>query len=691
MELRAIWSTILRRKWIIIQAFLFISLSAIIGSYLLTPAYETTAKILIKSSDPESYLLSNIGLDSKGSSKDALAMKIEDHIELVTSRPVMEKVISRLQLTNRAGDLIMPDKFRSYTWIMYEMFPRPSVEVDIVEQEDMDTESSNQIEITARATDPDEAAMIANTVAEEYIAENLRMKKEDYKTVRNLIEKQIGEVKAKYIKILENIKKFQIDEKTINLESETNESVSRMFDLMKEKEDNIIKIAEVRAEIGKLQYQLNQQNEMKVSSSSINENTSIEQLRRNIIEFQLQLEEELVEKKQAHPDVVILNRKLKEAKKELRKEIDLMKVFSTDLQSAERELAALEAHRISLDEEIDRYMVEFYAIPEKVFGDTQLKLDYQTNYNVYSSLLDYLHKTGVTESVISPDVVLVEAATPPDIDEPYSPDMVMDSILGVSLGLMFGFLLGFLVEYMDDTVKGVKDVKEHGLAMLGSVPRIKRKRSALIVAPSPKDNLVEFYRTIRNSIKFSSQDRPLKSFLVTSSVNGEGRSSVVFNLGIAIAREGKRVLIVDTDFHNPMLDQLTGVSSQDGITNILAEKALSDDVIKKIENIEGLSLLTAGSPPSDPCRMIESEKMRHLISDLTKQYEIVILDSPPLLVSNDAISLGRYVDASLFVLESGRISHSSLSRIIEHLKSSYIQLTGVIVNKFAIKRRGELL
>jgi polysaccharide biosynthesis transport protein len=690
MELKAIWNTILRRKWIIIQAFLVILLSAIIGSYLLTPSYKATSKILIKRSEPESYILSNIGFKTVDLPSVA-SMKIEDHIELVVARPVLERVISKLQLNDRKGNKLKTDDFRNYTMFIYELFPRPCFEVEVLDNDELDTVTSNQIKITARSTSPEEATVIANTLAEEYIVANLRMKKDDYKTARNYIEKQIDAVKAKYINALENIKNLQIKTKTVDIDTEKQEAVSKVYQMMDEEKNAVISISEAIARIKELQKQLDKQNEEKISNEINSENSYLAGLRTTIMNLEQQLSKELSEKTSAHPDVIALNNQLKKAKGDLKKEIDNTNDASTEKQKLERDIVASVAHRKSLVEEVAKYMAKISTIPQKGFDFAELTLNYTVNQQIYNSMLNNLNELIAAEDVISPDIKLVESAAVQDINKPYSPNTALTYIVGIFLASIFGFGLGFLIDYLDDTLKGVEEVKEHGLKVLGFIPKIKRQKNDLILSRNPKNQLLEFYRLIRNNIKFSSVDRPLKSLLIISAVKGEGRSVVVINLGKTFANEGKKVLIVDSDFRNPMIDKIIGVSMPDGITNILTENAIPQDVIKKIENIDGLSLLSAGSPPPDPGQMIESDRMRQLISDLSRQYDIVILDSSPLLLSNDAILLAQYVDASILVLESGRISHNSFSRTIEHLKNANIQIAGVIVNKAVERRRGRLL
>jgi capsular exopolysaccharide synthesis family protein len=685
MEFKAIWSIILRRKWIIIQAFLVISLTTIAASYLLTPIYQTTAKVLNEKSVSESYLLSNIGLQNKNMRTSADAEKeAENNLAVATSKPVLEKVISKLQLTDSNGDLMKPDDLLEYTFVKDDIFPKPYVEVNIVED-------SNLIEIVSESTDPEEAAMIANTLAKEYIEESIRRKREEYRTAKNNIEKQIESIRTNYLSVLENIKNFQLEENTVNIEQETNRAIENMFTLLKAKEDNIINISEVQAKIKTLKEQLDKQDETRVASSSISENKYIEELKKTIIENELKLEEALAEKTEEHADVMIINQKLKKARAELKKEIGLLGTFSTEIQRLERELAALQAHRLSLDAAIEKFKTQLYAIPTKAFSNAQLKLDYEVTQELYSSMLEYLYQIVVAEAVIFSDIRLVEAALVPDIDDVEFPKIVLNSILGILLGGMFGLGLGFLVDYMDDTVKGVGDVRKQGLTILGSVPKVKEKTKALISGRDSTDRVSEFHRMIRNNLKYSCLDKPVRSLLITSATNGEGRSTVVVNLGVTFAREGKRVLIVDADFRNPALNELTNIPNLVGLSNVLTGEVSLNAVIKDVPGVEGMSFLPSGSLPSDPSRMVESEKMSQLLAELARQYDLILLDSSPILVSNDAVSLAKNTDATILVVESGKISRRSFSRTIEHLKSSNVPLIGAIINKFPVSRRGELL
>jgi len=344
-------------------------------------------------------------------------------------------------------------------------------------------------------------------------------------------------------------------------------------------------------------------------------------------------------------------------------------------------------HLVGVNADIEKYTSMLYAIPKKAAIQTRMKTRLTASQELYAALLEYLSEVGVAEAMTLSDIRLVEPAVVPDIEEPESPEKVLIGIMGIFLGLMFGFGLAFLVDYLDDTIKTPEEAKEHGLSLLGIVPKFKKKDNPIISHKDPKDPICESYRSIRNSLKFASLDKPLKRLLITSSSENEGKSTTAGNLAVSFAAEGKKVLLMDTDLRRPTIHELFGVSNLIGITTILAEEAKPGEAIKETD-IEGLSMLTSGPVPPDPGLMIESTKMKELIKNLAEQYDIIILDSPPILLTNDAVMIAGYVDGSIMIMESGKTSMRAFSQARELLKQANIEPIGVILNKVRIERSG---
>ena len=212
------------------------------------------------------------------------------------------------------------------------------------------------------------------------------------------------------------------------MELETKDAISRMSDMMTEKQETIIEISEIQATINELQKQLDEQNEHNVLE--ITSNNYLTELRNNIIEYQMQLEEALVEKKRDHPDVKILEQKLAKAKAELNREVLLSKKYSTELLKQKRNLAALKSHMITLNKEIDNKMADFSLIPDKNFINAQLQADVDVNKELYQSMLESLYQIRVAQSTVFSDLRIIEEATVKDIEDIESPSILLNSIAG---------------------------------------------------------------------------------------------------------------------------------------------------------------------------------------------------------------------------------------------------------------------
>jgi capsular exopolysaccharide synthesis family protein len=267
-----------------------------------------------------------------------------------------------------------------------------------------------------------------------------------------------------------------------------------------------------------------------------------------------------------------------------------------------------------------------------------------------------------------------------------SPNRLLNGILGLILGLVFGVALAFIVEYVDDSVRTTDDVKEFKpVALIGAVPRFKEK-IPLISGRDPNDPLYESYRKIRNYLKFV-DEKPLGSLLITCAGPGEGKSTTVVNLGISVAREGKRVVIVDSDLRRPVIHTYLDLSNEVGLSDLLQGTAPMDQTIQPTP-IHGLSAITSGSHPPDPGGLIESDPMRRLMGELRDRFDLVIMDSAPLLVKSDALILARYVDGTIVVVESGRTPRHAIYEMMEILAGANVQPVGFVLNKLPIERGG---
>lgn len=240
-----------------------------------------------------------------------------------------------------------------------------------------------------------------------------------------------------------------------------------------------------------------------------------------------------------------------------------------------------------------------------------------------------------------------------------------------------------MLEYLDDTVKLPEDVEVlTGLSTLGTLQQLKIRKptDALVVELDPRSPAAEAYRQIRTNIQFTSVDKPLNTFLITSANMSEGKTTVAVNMAVAFAQMGKKVLLVDTDMRRPMLHTLLKVNDENGLSNMIVRGRESDQYIRSTM-IPNLRVMTAGRLPPNPAELLGSERMRVVMAWLKQQADYVIFDSPPVLAVTDSVIMSRRVDTTLFVTSMGQTRMHDLETAVSKLQAVDSPIAGVIINK----------
>ncbi|MEG1311467.1 MAG: CpsD/CapB family tyrosine-protein kinase [Romboutsia sp.] len=203
----------------------------------------------------------------------------------------------------------------------------------------------------------------------------------------------------------------------------------------------------------------------------------------------------------------------------------------------------------------------------------------------------------------------------------------------------------------------------------------------------PKSISAEAYNSIRTSIKYSSIDKPIKTIVVTSSVPGEGKSTVAGNIAISLSKNGSRVLIIDCDLRRPTLHRKFKISNQKGLTDYLIDKC---DIEKVTQSYSSkLFIITAGSIPTNPSEIIGSKTMELFIEDIYINYDYIILDTPPLLAVTDAQLLAGKNDATLLVVRYGKTKEKLIMKAYKELTKVKANVIGSILNGYETKGIGE--
>ena len=206
-----------------------------------------------------------------------------------------------------------------------------------------------------------------------------------------------------------------------------------------------------------------------------------------------------------------------------------------------------------------------------------------------------------------------------------------------------------------------------------------RKDTSLISYINSTSMISEQYRTIRTNIQFSSIEKAYRTLIITSPGFGEGKTTTTANLGVVMAQQGKKILIVDAHLRNPMIHDTFNIQNTRGVTNVLIHQTSLQEAIRKTE-IENLDILPSGPIPSIPADLLSSDAMKELIDQALEEYHIILFDSPPVNTLADAQILSNLGDGVVLVVNSGKTKKESGIKAMESLKSAKANLLGVVLN-----------
>jgi len=270
--------------------------------------------------------------------------------------------------------------------------------------------------------------------------------------------------------------------------------------------------------------------------------------------------------------------------------------------------------------------------------------------------------------------------------KPDNPKPLLDMLIALFGGLVVGIGLAILIENLDLRIRNHGDIEAISTAsVLGGIGFDEgATENPLIVHTKPKSTRAEAFRQLRTNIQFIEAVEGRKSVIISSSVPSEGKSTTIANLAIAMADTGAKVLLIDCDFRKPKQHKYLGVEGAVGLTNHLIGQAKLEDVIQPWGKGK-LSVLLAGQVPPNPSELLGSEKMRKLILDAEKKFDMVLIDTAPLLPVTDAAILSKMTGGVVVVVSVGKTTRPQLQGALSHIETVGGKVLGFVMNKIPTK------
>ena len=385
-----------------------------------------------------------------------------------------------------------------------------------------------------------------------------------------------------------------------------------------------------------------------------------------------------------------LDRKLVETEEQIRAEVN------ADLSLRKYQWDQAEAKFRSLSTQSSELTTATLAVDVKAEDEfNRLYRKKQARENLYLQLLDKMQDLNVASSIKENNIRIIDSAEAKQ--KPVEPNYVRNIFVAVLAGGLVGVSLALFFDYMDTTIKTREEVEALGIPFLGIVPSVPglsgegwdaARERYLYSLNYPKSAFAEFCRNIRTNINFLAREdgKPPTRILITSAGPREGKTTSSINLGIAFAAAGRRVCLVDADLRRPSLHHAFGPDNSVGFSSLIQGTATVDEVAQ-VTPQPGLLVVPSGPRPPNPAEMLGSPACIAALDKLNQHFDLVIIDSPPVVAVTDAVVLSAHVEGVVMVVKSFKVAKDLVMQAKRQLTDVEARLIGVILNDFDIQRK----
>lgn len=673
MELLALLTTLYHRKGTVLLSVCAFLGVALLANAVLPEQFTAETQVIVEGDDSTTSLLNDLGLAEMAKSLSTASDDIQNKIYLATSKPVMDEVIWRMQLRKGDGSLYEAEDV-SDAGLLAPVVGAPSIEVT-------QTTGTDVLVIEATGPTPEAARLMADTLADVYIDQQTEQARAEYAAAQRFVQERLGVVTQELDTAYAGFAELQRGTAIIDLDAEQRSAVTRLSDLTMQRELVFGQIKETQSKLASAQAFNARESVDGVSSQTLTTNPIVGKLKGQLAELATQRQSLLLDGfTERAPEIVEIDAKTAAVKRELGTALASQQDLDPAVAELQADLAGLLERQRALTDAIDRTQAAGADYPDLRRQFSQLQLRAEAAEEVYRSLQDQAYQLGIAEAMTMSDLRIVARAELPD--EASSPKPVLNVAAGLLLGLVFGLASALLLAYVDDTVRDADDLRSTwDLPSLGAVPRKRRLDPAALARLPAADPFVEAHRAIRSALEFASLDKPLAVIGVTSSVPGEGKSTLAHALALAAARDGRRVLLVDADLRLPTQHaRFAELRPSPGLVEVLTRAVPAREAIQRTA-IDGLDLLAAGTLPPNPGQLVESLRMRQALLEVAHDYDLVIVDTPPVLAVNDAIVLSRAVDGLIVAIEAGRTTRRMLHEARARFEAAKITPLGAVLTK----------
>lgn len=578
---------------------------------------------------------------------------------------------------------------------------------------------------TVQNRSPFMAKLVANTIARKFQEQRLEHKRETIRYSSSFVDDQLEEIKENLKAAEVALSEFRGENQVANLDQSTQDALEFLGQLEAEKIQTDLLLAENRSKLQDLRQQLSSgeyfdQTYLTPRTESGSSFTPFSALLQQLSNSELERLELLQKRTESHPDVVAVNERIAEIKS------SLAKFNQNTIKSYEIIIGSLEKKQADLSDLIYSYSSKARNLAASEADLMELVREQNLYEKMYLLLSDKREEMRIAELSRLQDIVIVEPAVMPL--EPILPKKKINVVIGAILGMMLGLTLGLFREFNSKTITTLKEIEEGLmipiLAIMPTYPsEIKEKirknyniLNHLDLLTDTRFGFKESYRMLRTKLSFllSTKRSPIKNnLLFTSCEENTGKTTIVTNFSLLLALAGKRILVIDCDLKNPTIGRFFNIPfnapglidflSHDYITTPDIYTPLDDPAFQDVSlfnptvrmedrememayNRYSLDVIPAGGSIDHSSELLDSEKFKDYLLEISGSYDYILIDTPPVTRTVDALTLGNFVKNAVLVVKPNYTRKDNLNRAIQDFRQFNVHLLGSVINACDIKR-----
>ena len=702
IDLLKLWQTIWRRKWSIITLTFIVMMVTVLIVLSLTPIYRAATTLLIEQKQAKVVSIEQVyGMDGGGNEY------LQTQFELLKARSLAERVVRELNLTvhpefdprqqpeplinfsisdlisNLNIDKLIPGLMPSDLEPTEEMIEEQifeQVTQAFMKRISIEPQGKSQlVKVQVDMADPVLATRAANMLSSGFIESQLEASMEMSVSATTWMNSRMGELRTKLKEAEDVLQAYREKENLVDMggvsaisAAELSATSDRMVDARRSR-------AEAESMYRQVQSMRGASLDRLASVSAVLSDPLVVQFKTSEAKAKSKVEELSKRYGTRHPAMEAARTELAAAQASLRGQVEQV------VAGIERNYQLAVANENSLRASVNANKAQIQDISRKEFKLRELQREVDSNRALYDTFLTRLKETAATSDLDSASARIVDRATIPTT--PIKPKKALIVVLATFLAGLVGVGLVLLLEALNNTFKSTEEIENTlNLPVLGLLPLVNktdRSQVANLFNTDSNKSFSESIRTIRTGVVLSAMDEPHKILVVTSSVPGEGKSTVAANLAYALGQM-ENVLLIDADMRRPTLAKNFGFPvGTPGLANLIAGTAKLEECIK---NVEGVDMLSAGSVPPNPLELLSSPRFAEVIGYLREKYDRVIIDSPPTQAVSDALVLGTMANALIYVIRSESTAKPLVIKGIGQLLQSNAPVTGIVLNQVDIKK-----